>query len=92
MITAIVFVQCQTDRIPEVAEQIVELDGVGEVYSVTGDVDLIVLVRVNSMEQVADVISDRINKIPGVAQTVSHLAFKTYSKRDEEEAFAIGVN
>lgn len=92
MITAIVFVQCQTDRIPEVAEQIVELDGVGEVYSVTGDVDLIVLVRVNSMEQVADVISDRISKIPGVAQTVSHLAFKTYSKRDEEEAFAIGVN
>ncbi len=90
MITAIVFVQCQTDKILEVAEQIVELDGVGEVYSVTGDVDLIVVVRVSSMEQVADVISDRISKVFGVTQTVTHLAFKTYSKRDQEEAFAIG--
>lgn len=90
MITAIVFVECQTDKIPEVAEQVVELDGVGEVYSVTGELDLIAVVRVPTMEQVAQIVSDRINKVPGVLQTVTHLAFKTYSKRDEEEAFAIG--
>ncbi|MGN6300494.1 MAG: Lrp/AsnC ligand binding domain-containing protein, partial [Angustibacter sp.] len=46
MITAIVLVQAEVDRIPEVASAIADLDGVTEVYSVTGDVDLIAMVRV----------------------------------------------
>ena len=46
MITAIVLIQAETDRIPEVAEAIADLDGVSEVYSVTGEVDLIAMVRV----------------------------------------------
>ena len=44
MITAIVFVKADVARIPEVAEEIAALDGVSEVYSVTGQVDLIVRV------------------------------------------------
>ena len=46
MITAIVFVKADVARIPEVAQQIADLDGVSEVYSVTGTIDLIALVRV----------------------------------------------
>ena len=46
MITAIVFVKADVARIPEVAEQIADLEGVSEVYSVTGQIDLIALVRV----------------------------------------------
>ncbi|MCU1589446.1 MAG: putative transcriptional regulator, AsnC family, partial [Frankiales bacterium] len=46
MITAIVNVNCAVDRIPEVAQAIAELDGVSEVYSVAGDVDLVAMVRV----------------------------------------------
>ena len=40
MVTAIVFVNAEVARIPEVAEQIAALSGVSEVYSVTGDTDL----------------------------------------------------
>ena len=63
MITAIVFVKADVARIPEVAEAIAALDGVSEVYSVTGEVDLIVLVRVKAHEDVADVVADRLNKV-----------------------------
>ena len=92
MITAIVFVQADVARIPEVAEQIAALDGVSEVYSVTGEIDLIALVRVRHHEDVADVVADRLNKVPGVLRTETHIAFRTFSKHDLEAAFAIGLD
>ena len=66
MITAIVFVKADVARIPEVAEAIAALDGVSEVYSVTGQIDLIALVRVRDHDDVAAVVADRLNKVPGV--------------------------
>ena len=65
MVTAIVFVKADVARIPEIAEEIAALAGVSEVYSVTGTIDLIVLVRVSSHEQVAEVVADRLNKVVG---------------------------
>ncbi|MFW6203762.1 MAG: Lrp/AsnC family transcriptional regulator [Actinomycetota bacterium] len=92
MITAIVFVQADVARIPEVAEQIAALDGVSEVYSVTGEIDLVAMVRVREHEQVADVVADRLNKIPGVLRTDTHIAFRTFSAHDLEAAFSLGVD
>ena len=68
MITAIVFVSAAVDRIPEVAERIAAIPGVSEVYSVTGEIDLIALVRVRSHEEIADVVADRLNKVDGVSR------------------------
>ena len=92
MITAIVFIQAAVDRIPEVAEQIAQLSGVTEVYSVTGDIDLIALVRVREHEQIADVVADQLNKVDGVQSTETHVAFRTYSQHDLEAAFALGLD
>jgi DNA-binding Lrp family transcriptional regulator len=91
VITAIVFVKADVARIPEVAEAIAELDGVSEVYSVTGEIDLIVLVRVRAHEDVADVVADRLNKVPGVLSTETHIAFRAYSRHDLEAAFSLGL-
>ena len=92
MITAIVFVQAETDRIPEVAEAIASLEGVSEVYSVTGQIDLIALVRVKRHEEIADVVSDRLNKVEGVVDTETHIAYRAYSRHDLEAAFSIGLD
>ena len=92
MITAIVFVKADVARIPEVAEAIASLDGVSEVYSVTGQIDLIALVRVREHEDVASVVADRLNKVEGVTETETHIAFRTYSKHDLESAFSIGLD
>ena len=87
MISAIVLISAEVDRIPEVAAAIAELKGVSEVYSVTGDVDLIAIVRVRHHEELADVIADQLNKVSGVLGTQTHIAFRTYSKHDLEAAF-----
>lgn len=91
MITAIVFVQADVARIPEVGEQIAELAGISEVYSVTGDVDLVAMVRVRTHEDVAAVVADRLNKVPGVQSTETHIAFRTFSQHDLESAFSLGT-
>ena len=90
MITAIVFVKADVDRIPEVAQQLADIDGVSEVYSVTGKIDLIALVRVRSIDDVAAVVTEQVNKVPGVTDTETHVAFRAYSTHDLEAAFAIG--
>jgi DNA-binding Lrp family transcriptional regulator len=92
MISAIVLINAEVDRIPEVAAAIAELAGVSEVYSVTGDVDLIAMVRVRHHEQLADVIADQLNKVAGVLGTQTHIAFRTYSKHDLEAAFSLGLD
>ncbi len=90
MITAIVLVHVESNRIPEVAEAIAELEGVSEVYSVTGEIDLIALLRVHDHEQVASLVPDHLNKIAGIKSTETHIAFRTYSRHDLEAAFALG--
>lgn len=92
MITAIVFVQAETARIPEVAAAIAALDGVSEVYSVTGQIDLIALVRVRHHDDIAAVVSDRLNKVDGVVDTETHIAYRAYSRHDLEATFSLGLD
>jgi DNA-binding Lrp family transcriptional regulator len=91
VVTAIVFVSAAVDRIPEVAEQIASLRGVSEVYSVTGEIDLIALIRVRTHDEIADVVADRLNKVDGVLATETHVAFRAYSQHDLEAAFSLGI-
>lgn len=91
MITAIVFVQADVARIPEVAEEIASLEGVSEVYSVTGQIDLIALIRVREHDEIATVVADRLNKVDGVLDTETHIAYRAYSSHDLAAAFSIGA-
>lgn len=91
MPTAIVMIDTEQALIPEVATAIAEVSGVSEVYSVTGEVDLIAIVRVPDHRDFADVIADKISKIKGVVRTRTYLAFREFSAEDLSEAFDIGV-
>lgn len=90
MNTAIVFVNAQVDRVPEVAEALAAIPGVTEVYSVTGAIDLVAIVRTRTVEEVAEVVTGRMNKVPGILDTQTHLAFRAYSAHDLEAAFSLG--
>ena len=92
MITAIVLIETDVDRIPEAAQEIAEIDGVSEVYSVTGQIDLIAMVRVRDHDDVANVVADKLNKIDGVQETETHIAFRAYSRHDLESAFSLGLD
>ena len=91
MITAIVLIKADMGSIPEVGEAIAQLDGVSEVYSITGEYDLVAMVRVHRHDDLAEVIPGRLNKTPGVLSTETHIAFRTYSRHDLEAAFSVGM-
>ena len=90
MNTAIVFITTAVDKVTEVAEEVAALSGVTEVYSVTGDIDLVAMVRTRDVESIADVVTGKINKVEGVTDTRTHLAFRAYSQHDLEAAFSLG--
>jgi DNA-binding Lrp family transcriptional regulator len=92
VITAIVMIDAATDSIDEVAQAVADLPEVSEVYSTAGEVDLIAIVRVREFDQVAEVIAGQINKVAGVVDTETHIAFRAYSRHDLEATFAIGFD
>ena len=90
MVHAIVLVQCEIDEIPEAAQAIADIDGVTEVYSVAGEVDLVAIVRVRAHDDLAGVIPQGIARVDGVERTETLIAFQVYSKHDLERLFSIG--
>jgi DNA-binding Lrp family transcriptional regulator len=90
MVTAIVLIKCDVARIPETAEAIATIAEVSEVYSVTGEFDLVAMVRVRGHDQLSDVIPGGLNRVAGVTHTETHIAFRTYSRHDLDAAFSIG--
>lgn len=92
MITAIVLVKTDVARIPQTAEAIAEIPEVSEVYSVTGEFDLVAMIRVREHDRLNDVITGTLNRVPGVTHTETHIAFRAYSRHDLEAAFSIGYS
>lgn len=91
MITAIVLIQGKRDMLPETAEALVDIPGVKEVYSVAGDYDLVAIVRVKQHEDLADVVTKNLLKMEGIVRTNTLIAFKSYSRKDLERMWEIGL-
>ena len=91
MVTAIVLIDVEADRIAEAAQEIADLPGVDQVYSCAGDVDLVAITRAADHEAIAELVPGHISKVAGVLRTVTHIAFREYSQRDTDDAFSIGM-
>ena len=78
MVTAIVLIKADVARIPETAEAIAQIEQVSEVYSVTGEFDLVAMVRVRGHDELGDVIPGLVNRVSGVTHTETHIAFRAY--------------
>ena len=89
MVTAIVLIKAETSRIPDLADQIANMNGVSEVFSVAGRVDLVAR---HAYEELADVISDRMRHLDGIVETETMIAFRAYSKQELEAGFELGLD
>ena len=92
MTNAIVLLKINKDRINEVAEAIVDLDGVSEVYSVAGQYDLAVVIRARGDSQLASLVTEQILKSEGIHSSETLIAFRTYSRYDLEHMFSVGMD
>lgn len=90
MITAIVLLQAAQGTVPELAQALLTIPEVTEAYSVAGDYDLVVILRVKAYEDMADVVPDKMQRLPGVLRTQTMMAFQCYSRHDLERLFSIG--
>ncbi|HEX9241006.1 MAG TPA: Lrp/AsnC ligand binding domain-containing protein [Anaeromyxobacter sp.] len=78
MKAAFVLVKCELARIEEVANALMELEGVSEVHSITGEHDLLVKLYAPTYEDFGDLVPDHLQKVPGVRHTVTLLAFRAF--------------
>ena len=78
MKAAFVLVRCELGRVEDVAAGIMELEGVSEVHSITGPWDLLVKLYAPDYEAFGDLIPDRLQKVPGIRETETLLAFRAF--------------
>ena len=91
MTHAIVLINAERDYLTRLGGHLAEVDGVTEAYSVTGEWDFVAILRVPEDEQLATVVTERLAKLPGIAKTLTLVAFEAYSKHDLESMFDLGA-
>jgi DNA-binding Lrp family transcriptional regulator len=91
VLTAFVLIHAEPQRIADLATEIADLPGIAEVYSVTGDWDLVAVVRVRQHEQLAEIVTGHLAALDGIVHTTTMIAFKAYSRHDLEAMWSLGL-
>jgi DNA-binding Lrp family transcriptional regulator len=89
MVAAVVLIRAVPGDVPALARRIAGVDGVAEVYSVSGDYDLIAVLRVKEYERIAAIVTEEIAQISGIERTNTLTAFRVYSKQDLDGAWGM---
>jgi DNA-binding Lrp family transcriptional regulator len=89
MVTSIILMNVNRNKVNEVAELLADISGVTEVYSVTGNYDLVAIVRVQTNDELAELVTHQLVKINGIEKTDTMLAFKAYSRHDLDAMFSV---
>ena len=92
MVTAIILLKVQRDQINMVAQKMIELDGVSEVFSVSGRYDLIAIIRVPNNDGLATLVTKQMIDLPGILDTETMLAFQAFSRHDLASMFSLGLD
>lgn len=91
MITAFVLIRAERGQVGALAQTLAELPGVAEVYSVSGEHDLIAIARVAAPEDLATLVTERLAVLRGIVSTQTVLAFRAYSRHDLDSLFDVGL-
>lgn len=91
MITAIVLIRAVQGHVSDLAQELLEIPEVAEVYSVTGEYDLVAMIRVKEYSAMADVVPGKLQPLAGVDRTETLMAFQCYSRHDLDRLFSIGL-
>jgi len=91
MVTSIILINTERTKINEVAEQLAEMDEISEVYSVSGNYDLVAVVRVRSNDDLANLVTKKLLVLDAILKSETMLAFKAFSRHDLETMFTVGM-
>ena len=91
MVTSIILIHAERTKINDVAERLAEVEGISEVYSVSGNYDLVAIARVPSNDDLADLVTKKLLSIDSILKSETMLAFKAFSRHDLEAMFSVGM-
>lgn len=89
MINALILINTERTKIKEVAEKLADIASISEVYSVSGNYDLVAIVRVKTNDDLADLVTEGLAAVDGIEHTETMLAFRVYSRHDLETMFSM---
>jgi DNA-binding Lrp family transcriptional regulator len=91
LITAIVLIKAEPQRIAQAATRLAGIEGISQVFSVSGEWDLVAMLEVAEHEAIARIVTEEVTVVPGIRSTHTLTAFRAYSKKDLEQAWDIGL-
>ncbi len=92
MVTAFILMNVERPRLKTIADELLAIEGVAEVYSVAGPFDLVVVVRVKEHEMLNDLVTEGIGALDGIEDTETLISFRSFSKKDLGMLWDIGVD
>jgi DNA-binding Lrp family transcriptional regulator len=91
VVHAFVLIDAEPSRIAGLAGELADVEGVAEVYTVSGQADIVAVVRVRQHDELAAVVTGRIARLSGIVRTSTLVAFRAYSRRDLEAMWDLGA-
>ncbi len=91
MVNAVVLINVDRGQVNDVAQKLVSLDGVTEVFSVAGRYDLVAILRTPTNERIAELVTRHVMEINAITNTETLLAFQVFSEYDLARMFEIGM-
>jgi DNA-binding Lrp family transcriptional regulator len=91
MLTAVVLIKSSREGLMKLGPQLADIQGVAEVYTVTGEWDFVAIVRVREHDELAAVVTQRLTKLDGIERTQTMVAFQQFSAHDLEAMFGLGL-
>ena len=78
MQTIFVMVKCDLGKSYQVADEAVQVDKISEVYSISGQYDLLMKCYLNDDEDIGHFVCEHLQKLPGIKDTFTLITFKAF--------------
>ena len=91
MLTAVILVKSTREGLNTLGPRLADVEGVAEVYTVTGEWDFVAIARVREHDDLAQVVTQRLTKLDGIERTQTMVAFQQFSAHDLEAMFGLGL-
>ena len=90
MTHAVILISAEREALPVLGGPLADVEGVTEAWSVTGEWDFVALIRVAQPDQLADVVTNKLGRLEGIANTYTMVAFEVFSQHDLDAMFSLG--
>ncbi len=91
MLTAFILVKSTREGLTHLGSELAGVDGIAEVYTVTGEWDFVAVARVREHEDLAKVVTQHLTNLRDIERTQTMVAFQQFSAHDLEAMFGLGL-